>query len=292
MYNIYDQDCPPPSQHDIEIKISAVSNDLLNVVAGTIGQFQGEQSDNAKQLKNVTKAITTRIRNAGKSNNSAIDALIGSINSLIGTAVSENRVSANSAIPLGGLPNAQENTADSSADDNGEQGETTDTATGESGSGTEAQGGSPGQQVPIINIVNAAPATPSGQATAFPLDPCNDSAAAQYLAVIGDWLLLQPDITDAANTIIAWAAQAALERETSTECGSSQSVLAQGSMVPVDLDEPLAYRFAPDDAPWKQQAESFYGSWLADYDDADSITDIIDARDKVGSDYALLSPPV
>jgi hypothetical protein len=45
------------------------------------------------------------------------------------------------------------------------------------------------------------------------------------------------------------------------------------SLPPVDLDQPLAFIFSPDDAPWKQAALVWGGDWIARLNNSDSLDD-------------------
>jgi hypothetical protein len=51
---------------------------------------------------------------------------------------------------------------------------------------------------------------------------------------------------------------------TTTQQGGNLSITPT-ILPPVDLDQPLAFKFAPDDSPWIQQATAFYGPFLSDW---------------------------
>jgi hypothetical protein len=44
--------------------------------------------------------------------------------------------------------------------------------------------------------------------------------------------------------------------------GKAALALPTGGLPPVDFDQPLAFRFAPDDSPWIANARIWYGDWI------------------------------
>ena len=65
-------------------------------------------------------------------------------------------------------------------------------------------------------------------------------------------------------------------------CNCLKALVINQLPVPVDLDEPLAFKLAPDDVSWKANALAFSGKWLADYNGQDTADDF---RKDVFKDY-------
>lgn len=54
-------------------------------------------------------------------------------------------------------------------------------------------------------------------------------------------------------------------------CNCIKGALQDTLPVPVDLDQPLAFKFSSDDLAWKKNATAFYGKELVDYNDASDM---------------------
>lgn len=56
-------------------------------------------------------------------------------------------------------------------------------------------------------------------------------------------------------------------------CSCIKDTITTNLPVPVDLNQPLAFIFAPDDASWKKQALEWSGKWLQDFNDSNDYGD-------------------
>jgi hypothetical protein len=65
-------------------------------------------------------------------------------------------------------------------------------------------------------------------------------------------------------------------------CNCIQAALNGVEPDPIDLDEPLAFKYSPDDVAWKQNAIAFSGGWLEAYNNSSSAEQF---RDAVFSSY-------
>lgn len=260
MYDIYNDCDPKPSEHAVTVAIAEVSNNILSVINDGIVNLGKHIKDTGKPLATAARVVKQKIGRANASNTTLVKALLDSVDSIVNTSKAENQV----------VANAEQAQA--------EQADTPGVAVAAPISQNSEIVGNAGTITNVVGDVGIE----TGQATPFPLHACTDSAAAPYVDIVGAWCFAQPDKAKALADIGAWQQQVALYQAanppTSTGPGACGQALASasdsGGDFPVDLDEPLAFKFAPDDNKWKAKAEAFVGDSLKTWNSAATLDDI------------------
>jgi hypothetical protein len=283
-YDIYTpcDECPLPHQliENIGNAYTAVTNvgiEITNALTAQVSLLTREVAD-------LVKRARSPLRRTMDANNNVLGTVIEDITAMLSTANVENRATLNQLIVQ--LQQIEDSNA----------------------AATSSQAPATSTTVPPV-VTSSAPAGVTGSTTQLqhtmsplPIDPCEGKAIAKYLGAITQWTLtavysdgqggLLIDQAGLHSQIAAWLQASAL-------CPEPEKVVKPPDLqhptkpfrsadtfpsVPVDLDQPLAFKFASDDSPWKAQAEAFYGGWLSDWDAAATLNELFSARDAQSAD--------
>jgi hypothetical protein len=288
MYDIYvpcEDEYPSPVT-----TIQSITNQyeaLQSVTLSVVNVLSEQVNNNTRNINRIASIVTTIVKRRLKRDTEALGSLIILVQSQIATANTESKaILYQIAAELQRLEEA----------DQSESGETI--------SAVEAQ--QSGEQAGASTETGTTTAVvPSHIMPPIPFDPCNPPGLTDLVNATAQWALesvfpdsdgnLHVDQDGLTAQLTAFGQAFALcplpekppPRAPREHPQKVAEALPHGTKpattldVPIDLDQPLAFRFAPDDSAWQSNAESFVGGWLSNWDNAPSIASLFQQRDQI-----------
>jgi hypothetical protein len=275
--DLYDSPCEGADNKQLNLQVADGAMQLLGVIERLYDGLKERIDHQDRELAKVSKALRASLARRTAQNQKLLDVVVGALESQLATAISEGQATLNTVL-----------------DSTREKGSVAAAPAAPVSTGV-APGGlieSPSTSPPLPPVAAVGAAAPEffagSDVTTGAVDyllslvsflggPATATFASQQLSELSAGRLPRAEIPQGLLSHLVRGMQGSPTQAAPIAAPSQGDAGGGFGLPPVDLDQPLAMKFSPDDNPWKAQAAAFAGPWLQDFFAASSADQFSDS---------------